>query len=76
MGEHFFGLGRGKVSERKAKAVERIVRRHGATFTRYVGPGDPEPRFWFACENRGEPFDSQAEREVLDAVAAAGIVLP
>lgn len=67
MGEHFFGTGRGRVSGRESARVDRIARRHGASFVAVSLPGDG-PRFWFACPNRGEPFDGATARAVMAEV--------
>lgn len=75
MSEHHFGLGRGKVSARLAKRVDRIADRLGATFTYGVFPGDGA-RYWFSCQNLGEPFNGATAGEVLTAIKEAGIVLP
>lgn len=75
MSEYFFGYGVGQVSASRAARVDKIARRHGASF---VAPSMPEgPRFWFATPNRGEPFDRDTARTVLAAVQAElGGVLP
>ena len=75
MNEYFFGYGTGKVSATRAAKVDKIARRHGASF---VAPEIPEgPRFWFAAPNRGEPFDRDTARAVLAAVhAELGGVMP
>ena len=64
MGEHFFGTGRGRVSARESARLERIARRHGASFVAVSLPGDG-PRYWFLCPNRGEPFDGETARAVM-----------
>lgn len=75
MGEYHFGTGNGKITDSAFKRLDRIARKHGATFTRVTLPGDG-PRYWFSCPNLGHPFDGATARAVLDAVDAAGIVLP
>jgi len=73
--EHHFGLGRGRVPSGRADAIDRIARAHGAAFVAVTLPGDG-PRYWFACRNYGEPFDSATARTVIDAVEAAGLWPP
>lgn len=72
MSEHFFGLGRGKITKKLGQQVDGIAKSHGAEFIWVTLPGDG-PRFWFACDNIGEPFDSATAKEVLAAVRAAGL---
>jgi hypothetical protein len=67
MSEHFFGLHRGHLT---AKA-DRIARKHGASHVNYTEPRG-EKRWWFACRNRGEPFDSSTAKAVLADIEAAG----
>lgn len=74
MSEHFFGTGRGKISNKLYRQIEQIANEHGADFTAADMPEGP--RYWFACRNLGEPFDSRTAREVMGAIAAAGIELP
>lgn len=79
--EHFFGLGRGWLPARAAK----IAREYGATLVNHTDPQcncghgcdaytcSFSRRHWFATENLGEPHNSRVAREVLDALAVAGI---
>lgn len=73
---HFFGVGRGHLSNR----VEKAAHKEGAELVNYTDPGcscgygchDDCPenrRHWFECENLGEPFNSETARRVLAAVA-------
>lgn len=72
MSEHFFGLGRGKVSAATERKVDRIARKHGADFVSVTLPGEG-PRYWFACPNRGQPFDDATSKAVLEELTAAGL---
>lgn len=68
MTEHFFGLHSGHLPE----AADKIAKRFGAWHVNYdepTGNGEHRQRGWFACPNRGEPFDSRIARAVLDAIA-------
>lgn len=65
MSEYFFGLHSGHLTA----SADRIAKRHDAWHTNYTerhGPGQTQKRGWFACENRGAPFD----RATADAVMA------
>jgi hypothetical protein len=75
MSEHFFGVGRGAVSDELRERIDAIAEEHGATFVNPTLPGEG-PRYWFACRNRGFPFDRDTERAVYASLDAAGIVLP
>lgn len=71
MSEHFFAVGRGKVSKQMTKRIESVIASTDATFSNPTLPGDG-PRYWFAVPNRGEPFNSAAAREVCDLLKQAG----
>lgn len=64
---HFFGLGRGRVSEAEGRRVDRVAREHGAYFICATIPG-AGPRYWFEIESLGFPFDDRRARAVLEAV--------
>ena len=79
MSEHFFGLGRGHLSAKAGK----IARQHGAHLVNYTDPGcgcgygcrggcSANRRHWFACENRGAPFDDWTASAVMAAIDRAG----
>lgn len=73
MSEFFFGLGPGHLP---AKA-NVIAKRHGAWLTNYREPGKQgadAKRHWFACRNRGAPFDRAVADAVLADLADAGII--
>lgn len=69
MGDHFFGTGSGHLPER----ADRIAQKHGACLVNHTEP-DGRQRHWFACDNRGEPFDSNTARAVTADLEAAGIL--
>jgi hypothetical protein len=75
MSEYFFGVGTGKVPDVICKRLDKIATKHGATFTMVNMPGEGW-RYWFACPNRGAPFDGAVAKAVLDEVEAAEIELP
>ncbi len=68
MSEYFFGLHSGHLT---AKA-DKIARRHGAWHDNYVEPGRGDKRGWFACPNRGSPFDQAIADAVMADIDAAG----
>ena len=72
-GEHHFGVGRVRPSNRDARAIDAIAREHGAKFVQAQLPDGY--RHWFVAPNMGEPFDSGTARSVLSAIAYAGIRL-
>jgi hypothetical protein len=55
MSQHFFGLHSGHLTAQ----AERIARKHGAWHVNFTEPRG-ERRGWFACPNRGNPFDQAA----------------
>ena len=64
---YFFGLGKGKVGAKERKRIDRILESHQADFVIYEEPNG-ELRYWFECENKGEPFDSWTANAVLKEV--------
>lgn len=67
MSEHFFGSHKGHLTAR----ADRIAAKHVAAHCNYTEPRG-ERRGWFACRNRGEPFDSATARAVLADIEKAG----
>lgn len=67
MSEHFFGLHTGHLT---AKA-DQIAKKHGAWHINYTEPSG-EKRGWFACRNRGNPFDQATAAAVMADIEAAG----
>ena len=67
MSEYFFGLHSGHLT---AKA-DQIAKRHGAGHINFTEPRG-EKRGWFACPNRGSPFDQRTAELVMAAIDAAG----
>ena len=71
MGEYFFGVHEGHLSKR----VNAIAEKHGATHVNYsepTGHGQYRKRGWFACRNRGNPFDLAVAKAVLGELEAKG----
>lgn len=71
MSEYFFGLHGGHLT---AKA-DKIAKKHGAwhvNHEEFRGPGQVEKRGWFACPNRGNPFDERTANAVMADIEAAG----
>lgn len=71
MSEHFFGVHRGHLT----KKADQIAERYGAShvnYEEYRGPGQVEKWGWFACQNRGYPFDDATARAVMADIDAAG----
>jgi hypothetical protein len=73
--DYFFGLGRGYVDKVTRARADDIAAEHGAWFVLVDLPGEGW-RYWFAGPNRGEPFDRDLARAVLDELDAAGVELP
>ena len=69
MSEYFFGLGPGHLPRR----ADRVARRHGAWLVNYTEPNGRK-RHWFACFNRGHPFDRLTSDAVLADLRAAAII--
>jgi hypothetical protein len=72
MSEYYFGVTHTKISDRKAKAYDRIAREVGGAgcgFVSGIFPGDGW-KGWFFAPNLGAPFDGQTERDVLAAIEA------
>jgi hypothetical protein len=69
MSEHFFGLHRGHLPAR----ADNIAQKFGAWHVNYTEPGTGILRGWFACPNRGQPFNGITAQQVVDAIVAAGL---
>jgi hypothetical protein len=63
---HHFGLGDGKVSSKEQKRIQLVAEKHEATFFTYEENGNF--RYWFSCQNKGEPFDSWTATAVMKEV--------
>lgn len=74
MSEYMFGCGTAKVSRTLGRRIDKIASRHGAWFVLACMPDGW--RYWFACPNRGMPFDQWTRNAVMADVEAAGIKLP
>jgi hypothetical protein len=64
---HFFGLGNGKVSSKEQKRIQLVAEKHEAEFLTYQEPNGSY-RYWFSCQNKGEPFDSWTSNSVMKEV--------
>lgn len=69
MTEYFFGLHQGHLPE----LADEIAEKHGAWHVNFTEP-DGRQRGWFACPNRGAPFDQQVADAVLAEIEAAGLL--
>ena len=67
MSEYLFGTHTGHLTA----AADRIAKRHGANHVNYTEPGG-QRRGWFACQNRGDPFDGATARAVAAEIEQAG----
>lgn len=67
MSEYLFGLHSGHLTAR----ADHIARKHGACHVNYTEPNGRQ-RGWFACANRGSPFDEATAAAVWKDVEAAG----
>lgn len=68
---YHFGVGTGKVSEAQGKKLDKVARKHGATFTWAQMPEGW--KFWFSARNLGAPFDDAVREAVLREAEAAGL---
>jgi hypothetical protein len=62
-----FGLHSGHLTAH----AERIAKKHGAWHINYTEPRG-QRRGWFACPNRGSPFDQRVSDAVWADIDAAG----
>jgi len=67
MSDHFFALHTGHLT---AKA-DKIAQRHDAWHVNYTEPNG-QRRGWFACRNRGNPFDQATANAVMSDIDRAG----
>lgn len=67
MSDHCFGMHRGHLTDE----ADEIAVRHGAVHCNYTEPYG-QRRGWFACANRGEPFNGETAARVLKAINDAG----
>ena len=74
MSEYFFGVWHGRVEAALATALEAVAVEHGAHFVCVELPEGP--RCWFACPNRGAPFDEQAAKATKASIAQSGLIYP
>jgi Fe-S oxidoreductase len=69
MSDYFFALGSGHLP----KKAQKIAEKHGADLVNYTEP-DGRKRHWFACDNYGEPHDSQVRQAVVADLEKAGLI--
>jgi hypothetical protein len=67
MSEYMFGLHSGHLTAR----ADTIAKRHGAWHVNYTEPRGKR-RGWFACPNRGSPFDQAVAKRVREDIDRAG----
>lgn len=72
MGEFCFFSGQGRFTKANAKKIDRVAQQCGADLVTYQDPGSG-PKYWFAADNRGDPFDRQLVDEVREALKTAGL---
>ncbi len=75
MSDYCFGVGRGKLPKKRVDQIDKIARKHGACFVYTSVPGNGI-QYWFSGPNLGFPFDRALERDVIEAVTAAGLWPP
>lgn len=68
MSNYCFGLHSGHLTAR----ANTIAKRHGAWHVNYTEPRG-ERRGWFACPNRGAPFDGDIARAVMADIDQVGL---
>ena len=54
-----------KLPKKEATRRDKIARKHGGAFVGPLTTAGNEGRSWFAVPNRGEPFNSRVEREII-----------
>jgi hypothetical protein len=71
MSEYMFGCGGGsKLTVKEIKRRKAAAEKNDAVFVYGEDPGKEDGwgnqlyRWWFACQNRGEPFDGRTQRDV------------
>ena len=72
MSDHFYLVGHRRLDAATVKACEAIAERHDGTFEHVHLPDGW--RTWFACDNRGAPFDQRFDNAVGADLDAAGLV--
>lgn len=72
MSEYMFGVGRKRLSERDAKRIDKVARRHGYCFVWGTFPGQGY-QTWFAGPNLGHPFDQAAADEIIADLQREGL---
>jgi hypothetical protein len=72
MSEFMFGVSRTKPTRRDSRKIERIAKRHGATFVEANLPGTGY-QSWFSAPNLGSPFDQERAAAVAVDLETAGL---
>jgi hypothetical protein len=70
---YFFGLGNGKVSSKEQKRIQLVAEKHEAEFLTYQEPNGSY-RYWFSCQNKGEPFDQQTAFRVIKEIGEVKVI--
>lgn len=73
MSEFMFSTSRTRVTDVARRKLERIAKRHGASFVEVSGPQFGGYLSWFTARNLGSPFDRDRANAVAADIAAAGI---
>lgn len=61
---HFFGVGHRKLSVKDVRLAERVDKDHGADLVQVKLP-DGSWCYWFETPNRGDPFNRDVQRAVM-----------
>lgn len=72
MNEYMFGSSQTQLTRAQARKITKIAHEHGAYLVETTLPGIGYVR-WFACRNRGNPYDQAVERAVVEACAREGL---
>lgn len=75
MGEHHFGVGKGRIDAAMGERIDEVAMSHGAAFVWLDLPGQG-PSYWFGCPCRGEASNAQRERAVWADLEAEGLAGP
>lgn len=75
MSEYFFGVGCAKLAASFVKKIEEALKDTDVSLANPNLPGEGY-RYWFAGPNRGDPWNTEMERDVFERLERAGIKLP
>lgn len=73
MSEFMFSVSRTRVTAKQVRQLQRIAKKHGASFIEVSGPQFGGYQSWFTSRNMGAPFDQQRADAVAADIAAAKI---